>query len=195
MKKEFISLLLLLGMVFAGCSSPKVVQQPAQPEPQPPPQQSEAMRQEPERKITEIRPTDRMTEQQLAKIVTNEDIPQYKETSGLFPDIYFDYDEYQIQPSAKPVLERVSSWLLKNSSAKISVEGNCDERGTNEYNLALGDRRAKAVRDYLIALGIAPDRIQTISYGEEKPVCMEQTEQCWAKNRRVHFVVLGEANR
>ena len=136
-----------------------------------------------------------MTEQQLAKIVTNEDIPQYKETSGLFPDIYFDYDEYQIQPDARPVLEKVSSWLLKNSSAKISVEGNCDERGTNEYNLALGDRRAKAVRDYLIALGIAPDRIQMISYGEENPVCMEKTEQCWAKNRRVHFVVLGEANR
>jgi len=136
-----------------------------------------------------------MSEQQLAKIVTKEDIPQYKETSGLFPDIYFDYDEYQIQPNAKPILEKVSSWLLKNSSADISVEGNCDERGTNEYNLALGDRRAKAVRDYLIALGVAPARIQTISYGEEKPVCMEKTEQCWAKNRRVHFVVLGEAGR
>jgi len=194
MKKEFISLLLLLGMVFAGCSSPKVVQQPAQPEQQPP-RQTGMTGQESERRITEIRPTDRMTEQQLAKIVTNQDVPQYKETSGLFQDIYFDYDEYQIQPDARPILEAVSSWLLKNSSAKISVEGNCDERGTNEYNLALGDRRAKAVRDYLIALGIAPDRIQTISYGEEKPVCMEQAEQCWAKNRRVHFVVLGEANR
>ena len=194
MKKKFISLLLLLGMVFAGCSSPKVVQQPVQPE-QRQPQQSEATQQEPERRITEIRPTDRMTEQQLAKIVTNEDIPKYKETSGLFQDIYFDYDEYQIQPDARPILEKVSSWLLKNSAAKIAVEGNCDERGTNEYNLALGDRRAKAVRDYLIALGIAPDRIQTISYGEEKPVCMEQAEQCWARNRRVHFVVLGEANR
>ena len=194
MKKEFISLLLLLGMVFAGCSSPKVVQQPAEPEQQQP-RQTEMTAQEPEQQVTEIRPTDRMTEQQLAKIVTNEEVPQYKETSGLFPDIYFDYDEYQIQPDARPVLEKVSSWLLKHRSAQISVEGNCDERGTNEYNLALGDRRAKAVRDYLIALGIAPGRIQTISYGEENPVCMEKTEQCWTKNRRVHFVVLGEAGR
>jgi peptidoglycan-associated lipoprotein len=194
MKKECISLLLLLGMVFAGCSSPKVVQT-TPPEQQLQPQQSEATAKEPERKITEIRPTDRMTEQQLAKIVTKEELPQYKEMSGLFQDIYFNFDEYQIQPGAKPVLEQVSSWMLKNSSAKISVEGNCDERGTNEYNLALGDKRAKGVRDYLIALGIAPDRIQTISYGEEKPVCTEATEQCWAKNRRAHFVVLREGDR
>jgi len=194
MKKKFISLLLFAGMVFAGCSTPKVVQQPSQPEQQQP-QKSEVTAKEPDRKITEIRPTDQMTAQQLAKIVTKEELPQYKEMSGLFKDIYFDYDEYQIQPNARPVLEEVSSWLLKNSSVKISVEGNCDERGTNEYNLALGDKRAKSVRDYLTALGIAPSRIQTISYGEEKPVCTENAEQCWAKNRRVHFVVLREAVR
>ena len=181
-------------MVIAGCPSPKVVQQTPPPEQQQP-MQTEVTSQAPEQRVTEIRPTDRMSEQQLAKIVTTDEVPKYKETSGLFPDIYFDYDEYQIQPDAKPILERVSSWLLQHSSAQISVEGNCDERGTNEYNLALGDRRAKAVRDYLTALGIAPGRIQTISYGEENPVCMEQTEQCWAKNRRVHFVVLGEAGR
>jgi peptidoglycan-associated lipoprotein len=192
MKKEFISLL-LLGMVFAGCSTPKVVQ-PLQPEQQQP-QKPEVTAKESERKITEIRPTDQMTAQQLAKIVTKEELPQYKEMSGLFQDIYFNYDEYQIQPNSKPVLDKVSSWLLKNSSAKISAEGHCDERGTNEYNLALGDKRAKSVRNYLTALGIAPGRIQTISYGEEKPVCEEKAEQCWAKNRRVHFVVLREAGR
>lgn len=194
MKKEIISLMLFAGIVVAGCSSPKVVQQPLQPEQQQP-QKTEMTAKEPDRKITEIRPTDQMTAQQLAKIVTKEELPQYKEMSGLFKDIYFDYDAYQIQPNAKPVLQDVSSWMLKNGSAKISVEGNCDERGTNEYNLALGDKRAKSVRDYLTALGIAPSRIQTISYGEEKPVCEEKAEQCWAKNRRVHFVVLREAGR
>ena len=75
------------------------------------------------------------------------------------------------------------------------VEGHCDERGTNEYNLALGDRRSRAVRDYLVALGIGSNRIETISYGEEKPVCAEKTEECWAKNRRAHFVVLREAGK
>ena len=92
-------------------------------------------------------------------------------------------------------MQNVASWLIKNTSAKILVEGHCDERGTNEYNLALGDRRAKAARDYLIALGIASNRIEMISYGEEKPLCKESTEECWAKNRRVHFVILKEAGK
>jgi len=80
-------------------------------------------------------------------------------------------------------------------TARLSLEGHCDERGTNEYNLALGDRRAKAVKDYLVSLGVASGRIDVISYGEEKPVCKEQSEDCWAKNRRAHFIVLIKAGK
>ena len=120
---------------------------------------------------------------------------QYKELKDLFEDIYFEYDEYQIRPAAKAVLQKVSNWLLSHRGAKVSVEGHCDERGTNEYNLALGDRRAKSVRDYLVALGVPSRRIETISYGEEKPVCSEKTEACFSKNRRAHFVILKEAGK
>jgi peptidoglycan-associated lipoprotein len=120
---------------------------------------------------------------------------QYKEETGMFDDIYFDYDKYDIRPDAQAALQAIANWLLKNPSAKILIEGHCDERGTNEYNLALADRRAKAARDYLVALGTAPNRIEMVSYGEEKPICTEQTEECWAKNRRGHFVILREAGK
>jgi peptidoglycan-associated lipoprotein len=142
-----------------------------------------------------VKPEERITEQQLAKIDTTDELAKYKEESGLFKDIFFDYDKYDVQQDAKTVLKNIASWLLKNSAAKILVEGHCDERGTNEYNLALGDRRARAVRDYLVALGIGPKRVETVSYGEEKPICTEKTDDCFAKNRRAHFVVLREAGK
>ena len=82
----------------------------------------------------------------------------------------------------------VSDWLIANE-AVVLIEGNCDERGTNEYNLALGDRRAKSTRDFLMASGVPSRKIEYISYGEERPVCTEQSESCWAKNRRAHFSV------
>jgi len=90
---------------------------------------------------------------------------------------------------------KVSGHMTKDSSAILSIEGHCDERGTNEYNLALGDRRAKAVKDYLVSLGVPSSRIETISYGEEKPLCSAQNEDCWAKNRRAHFVLLKKAGK
>jgi len=101
--------------------------------------------------------------------------------------IYFEFDKSEIKPEAKAVLEKKAAWLRANSSYKVKIEGNCDERGTNEYNLALGDRRAKAAQKYLNALGISMDRMSTISYGEEKPTCTEKNEKCWSKNRRDDF--------
>jgi peptidoglycan-associated lipoprotein len=101
--------------------------------------------------------------------------------------IYFDFDKSEIKPEAKAILEKKAAWLRANSSYKVRIEGNCDERGTNEYNLALGDRRAKAAQKYLNALGISMDRMSTISFGEEKPVCTEKNEKCWQKNRRDDF--------
>ncbi len=105
-------------------------------------------------------------------------------------DIYFDFDKYNIRDDAKVVLEKNAAWLKKNTGMKIQVEGHCDERGTNEYNLALGDRRAKSTRDYLVSLGVDPKRISTISFGEERPLDPGHNEEAWAKNRRAHFVIL-----
>jgi len=121
---------------------------------------------------------------------------QYVESKeNMFSDILFDYDKYDVQDMYKQTLLAISSWMSKNMNARLSVEGHCDERGTNEYNLALGDRRAKAVKDNLVSLGVASSRIDVISYGEEKPACKEQTDDCWAKNRRAHFVVLTKAGK
>ena len=194
MKKIFVFVMITFGLLFTGCAQKKVVQpeQPAQPEIT---KQETAPPKESVQKMPEYRPPEKITERQLAKIETKEEQPQYKEEKGMFEDIHFDYDKYDIQPDAQSALQAVANWLLKNPSAKILIEGHCDERGTNEYNLALADRRAKAARDYLVALGTASNRIEMVSYGEEKPLCTEHTEECWAKNRRDHFVILREAGK
>jgi len=198
-KFAFILSLVLAGFILAGCSPQKVVQ----PTPDDQQQQQQQQQQptvtpkESETKTAAIKSSERVTEKQLAKIEMKEDVrsDQYKEMKDFFEDIYFDYDEYGISAAARAVLEKISTWMFTNRATKISIEGHCDERGTNEYNLALGDRRAKAVRDVLIALGVPSGRIEMISYGEEKPVCSEKTEACYAKNRRVHFVMLKEAGK
>ena len=110
--------------------------------------------------------------------------------AGPLKDIYFDFDRYDLKPDARATLKANADWLKANPSARAEIEGHCDERGTNEYNLALGAKRAQAARDYLITLGIAKGRLSTKSYGEELPVCKEQNEGCWQKNRRDRFVVI-----
>lgn len=106
-----------------------------------------------------------------------------------FKDVLFNYDKYDIRPEGRAVLDAVTPWLKKNNSVKILIEGHCDERGTNEYNLALGEKRAKAAKNYLISKGINSKRIRTITYGEEKPTCLAHNENCWQRNRRAHFVI------
>jgi len=103
--------------------------------------------------------------------------------------VYFDFDKYVIMPEGREALKRNAEWLQKNAGAKVVVEGNCDERGTNEYNMALGQRRADAAAKYLVDLGVAKDRVGTVSFGEEKPICTESNEACWSKNRRDDFRV------
>ncbi len=105
------------------------------------------------------------------------------------PDIHFDFDKYSLHADAKPVLREVAGILLKHSGMKIVIEGNCDEKGTVEYNMALGDRRAGEAKTALIALGVPANRIETVSYGKEKPLCHESNDKCWAQNRRDHFVL------
>ncbi|MEO6026845.1 MAG: peptidoglycan-associated lipoprotein Pal [Candidatus Binatia bacterium] len=114
------------------------------------------------------------------------------EEDGVLKDIHFAYDSYELDGSARDVLAANAEWLKENSRAKTEIEGHCDERGTVEYNLALGAKRAKSVKDYLVTLGVGSERLTTISYGEELPLCRDASEQCYARNRRVHFVPPSE---
>lgn len=103
--------------------------------------------------------------------------------------VFFDYDKYSLSKAAQKVLIKNADWLKKDPSLKIQLEGYCDERGTNNYNLALGNKRAHKVKRELEVLGIDKDRMLTVSYGEEKPFCSERTESCWSQNRRVQFLI------
>jgi peptidoglycan-associated lipoprotein len=113
---------------------------------------------------------------------------EFKATESL-KDIHFDFDKYDIRPSDAKTLDGNAGWLKSNPNHLVLIEGHCDERGTNEYNLALGERRAKSTMNYLVSQGVQASRITIISYGEERPLCNEHNEECWAKNRRAHFLV------
>jgi peptidoglycan-associated lipoprotein len=107
---------------------------------------------------------------------------------GVLADVFFAYDSAQLSPEAQAVVQKNMDFLKRWPSTKVMVEGHADARGTNEYNLALGERRADATRDYLVSLGIPTDRVTIVSKGEEQPVCREDNEPCWIKNRRGHFI-------
>jgi len=103
-------------------------------------------------------------------------------------NIYFDFDRYNIRPGDAEILKKNLEWFKGDSNTKVRIEGNCDERGTVEYNLALGQKRADSAKNYLVGLGVDGKRLETISYGKERPVCTEHNEGCWAQNRRDAFV-------
>jgi peptidoglycan-associated lipoprotein len=111
---------------------------------------------------------------------------------GPLQDVHFAYDSADLDENARATLEANAGWLRDNPNARSEIEGHCDNRGTIEYNLALGARRARAVQDYLATQGIGAERVKTISYGKELPLCHEDSEECWARNRRAHSVVLGQ---
>lgn len=150
--------------------------------------------------------TDRKSdEQRTAQLLASrgEDIPIKESPTIEFVDpagedkvvlktIFFEYDKSNIRPEYQPVLENIAKWLGSRAGTQLLVEGHCDERGTDEYNLALGERRALAVRRYLIALGVSTDRVHTISYGEEKPAVPGSDEAAWSQNRRAEFKVSAQ---
>ena len=107
-------------------------------------------------------------------------------------DVYFDLDKSEIRDDAKPRLQKDADWLKKWTSTQVSVEGHCDSRGSAEYNLALGSRRANAVKEYLTNLGVPAGRLTVVSKGKEQPVCSENGESCWQQNRRGHFVITAK---
>jgi peptidoglycan-associated lipoprotein len=108
--------------------------------------------------------------------------------------VHFAFNDYNIEDEDKAVLGRQAAWLTKYPSVRVTVEGHCDERGTREYNLALGARRANAVKEFLVSQGVSNGRIETISYGKERPICTESNEACWAQNRRGVTTITGGAN-
>ena len=186
--KRYVIILLLLALVAAGCAKKEVTK--------PDDQQQKQSEGDKAQKDTADNVADKQVPTKIESIDSKDaSTLSVSELEGIFKDLFFDYDKYDVKENYQPTLKSIASWMTKNTGARLSVEGHCDERGTNEYNLALGDRRAKAVRDALVARGVPSSIIDVISYGEEKPLCREQTEECWAKNRRAHFVVLTKAGK
>ncbi len=118
-------------------------------------------------------------------------LADFQQAAGDF--VYFEYDQSTLSPEARATLERQAAWLKTYTGVKILVEGNCDERGTREYNLALGARRASAARDYLVSLGVPGDRLSTISYGKERPIDPSSNETAWSRNRNAHSAIVSGA--
>jgi peptidoglycan-associated lipoprotein len=176
--------LILLALVAIGCSGgPKAETPPPTPTPEPVEVDETAVEEE------EVK--EPVTETLSSEEVTSE-LPEDLEilnARGYLEDVFFDTDRFDLTPEARGVLAKNSNWMLKYPTVMILVEGHCDERNTREYNLALGERRANAVRDYLMSLGVTSDRIRTISYGEERPFALGHTEESWRLNRRAHFVI------
>jgi len=173
----FIALIFISLLVFHGCA-PKVVQleQPGSPP-------STSQMQADSEKARQAK----LLEEELARKEERERALKEAMKTSLFHDILFDYDSYAIKTENIPKLNAIAQWLKQYNDVRIVVEGHCDERGTIEYNLVLGQKRAEAVKDYLEKSGIQERRIKTISYGKEMPVDPGHTEEAWAKNRRAHF--------
>ncbi|MCU0233077.1 MAG: OmpA family protein [Thermoanaerobaculales bacterium] len=134
-----------------------------------------------------------VTETMLSEAVTSElpeDLARLN-AQGYLEDVFFDTSRHELTPEARELLAKNAAWLQQYPTILILVEGHCDERNTREYNLALGERRAGAVRDFLGFLGIAPERVKIISYGEERPFALGSDESAWRLNRRAHFVIVG----
>jgi peptidoglycan-associated lipoprotein len=148
--------------------------------PAPPPPPPPAPRENPQPRVP--------TEEEIFAGKTAADLNNEK----VLGDALFDLDSQVVRDDAKPVLQKNADWMKKWTSTKVMVEGHGDSRGSAEYNLALGERRATAVRDYLVNLGIGADRVQIVSKGKEAPVCSEEAESCWQQNRRGHFVITAK---
>lgn len=129
----------------------------------------------------------KIIEEELARAERDRLLREQERLASILQDVNFDFDSYTINSSELPKIEGVGSWMRQEREVRILIEGHCDERGTVEYNLALGQKRAEVVKDYLLKMGISGNRIRTVSYGKEIPVDPGSSEGAWAKNRRAHF--------
>ncbi len=181
-----ITIMLVSMFLFSGC--PKKAEVSSTPEPQKETAQADQKAAEEARRAAdEARAKAEAEAKAKAEAEERERAAAAEAAAGLKP-IYFDFDKAFIRSDARSVMKANAEWLKSHPNAKVRIEGNCDERGTIEYNQALGQRRAAAAKKYLTDLGISAKRISLISYGKEKPVCKEGTEDCWQKNRRDEFV-------
>ncbi|MGD8512650.1 MAG: peptidoglycan-associated lipoprotein Pal [Deltaproteobacteria bacterium] len=194
-KKLWVSLALLLlipaFMFAASCAKKQIVSEPGISEDE---EAAEARRLAAEREAQERQRAleeQRLREQQLADDAKARTQQEIRAARAEFLDehIYFEFDKSRLLPESKAVLRMKAEWLKANPVALAIIEGHCDERGTNEYNMALGDRRAQSAKTYLVDLGIAAERLTCISYGEERPLDPGHDEAAWAKNRRAQFVI------
>ena len=177
-----LALFATVALIFsAGCKKkapttaqdarPPVTSKPAETEVAPPP--------------TAPRPGD------VTADVLRQDVTELNK-KGYLTDAYFDYDQSDLREDARTALAGDAEWLKKYPTVQVLIEGYCDERGTGAYNLALGDRRANAAKEYLVSLGIDGSRLRTVSYGEERPFCTDSNESCWQQNRRAHLLITAK---
>jgi peptidoglycan-associated lipoprotein len=200
MRKSFgiLILILCLGLILTGCPKKTVMKE------EPTLKKSEELAAEREQAAKEARERESEKVREEAKKVQEKEFEKElvakKEPgiegeifeSKLLKDIHFDFDKYDIRPGDAEILNENGALLMKYPTVKIQIEGHCDERGTVEYNLALGERRANSTKRYLISLGISSDRISTISYGKERPLDPGHNEEAWAKNRRAHTIIMSK---
>ena len=184
---QITSIVLVLSIGAAACSkkAPEVAPQPppppaaapvAPPAPPPPPPPPAP------------KPPAPLTEEQIFAQTSLDEL----NAKRVLGDVFFDLDQSSVRDDARGILSKNADYLKRWTSTRINIEGHCDERGTAEYNLGLGERRANAVKDYLVSLGIAADRVTIISKGKEAPVCTEANESCWQQNRRGHFIITAK---
>jgi peptidoglycan-associated lipoprotein len=182
---SILAFVLVLVLAAAGCRRQVPPQTPAPPPPPPPAAQAAPPPPPPPPAPAPAPPPAPLTEEQ---IFAQKSLEQLNAERPL-ADVFFDYDQSAIRDDARAPLQKNADWLRRWTSTQITVEGFCDSRGSAEYNLALGSRRATAVKDYLVSLGVPANRITVISKGEEQPFCTQETESCWQQNRRGHFLI------
>ena len=180
MRLSVLLLALVAAMSLAcGGNPPPAPPPPPPPAPTPPPPAPTPTPTPTPKPLTRAETLQRMTVDELDR-------------QGLFSEIHFDYDKSDIREEDKATLQSNAANLKDFGFIMVTIEGHCDERGTVEYNLALGERRAKATYDYLVSLGVPAERLKTVSYGKEVPVCTESSESCWSRNRRANMTVTGK---
>ena len=182
--------LLVFGVVLAGCAKRPATTQASAPAPTAPPAVAAApSTPAPAPAPVAAAPSRPATAAPSAPATTARPSPKEFMAIADLKDVFFDFDKYDIRPGDAKTLDGNASWLKSNPNQLLLIEGHCDERGTNEYNLALGERRAKSTMNYLVSQGVQASRVTIISYGEERPTCTDKNEACWSKNRRSHFLV------
>jgi peptidoglycan-associated lipoprotein len=190
--RTFVCILVLntaLALAAAGCHKKPPAANPMPPPPPPPPAATPAPPAPPPPPAPAPAPAPRpLTEEE---VFARKSVDQLNAEKPL-DDVFFDLDKSDIRDDGRPVLQRDADWLKKWPTTQITVEGHADSRGSSEYNLGLGSRRATAVKDYLASLGVPAARVTVISKGKEQPFCSEENESCWQQNRRGHFLITGK---